>query len=178
EERAELDKLNKELSPLKDKEKELRDGIQKLQEEVKKNPQAPAAKDLPGRRKEHAETATRMRTLEGRQKWLSYSESHAAVDSELALLWHDNYNLRRWQLNLLYFQVPAEMRRDVPPVVMTCRLDGPSPALVKKIIDLSIEVENKGLTGKVYVDARGIRFDGKGDTGHGYGGYDESLREM
>ena len=39
------------------------------------------------------------------------------------------------------------------------------------------EAEAKGLAGKVYLDARGIKFDPAQDTGHGYGGYDESLRE-
>jgi uncharacterized protein (TIGR03790 family) len=62
---------------------------------------------------------------------------------------------------------------------MTARLDGPSPELAMQLVDRAIEVEQKGLTGKVYVDARGIKWDPKTDaTGTGYGGYDESLREM
>ena len=62
-------------------------------------------------------------------RWLSHAESNAAVDSELALLWHEGYDLRRWQLNLLYFQVPEELRKDKPPMVMTARIDGPNLAL-------------------------------------------------
>lgn len=177
-EKQELAKLNEELGQLQRKEKELRESLQKLEEVVKKNKEANEAKQLPDTRKELEGVTARIRPLEQRRRWLSHSESHAAVDSELAMLWHDGYELRRWQINPHYFQVPAERRAVGAPVVMTCRLDGPTPALVKRLIDESIAVEARGLAGKVYVDARGIRFDPKSDTGHGYGGYDESLREM
>lgn len=117
--------------------------------------------------------------LNRRRAYLSHAESQAAVDSELMLLWWDKYELRRWQMNLNHFQVPAKAREGKPAVLLTCRLDGPSPAVVKRMIDDAVAVEKEGLKGKVYVDARGIRFDPKGpDTGHGYGGYDESMREM
>jgi uncharacterized protein (TIGR03790 family) len=120
----------------------------------------------------------RLKGLEARRRHLSWAESQAAVDSELSLLWWDGYELRRFLPNPLNFQAPERLRRDNPPVVMTARLDGPSVALVKRLIDDAVEVERKGLDGKVYVDARKIRYDPKQDTGHGYGGYDESLREM
>jgi uncharacterized protein (TIGR03790 family) len=114
-----------------------------------------------------------------RRSFLSHGESHAAVDSELMLLWWDKYELRRWQLNLNYFQVPAKRREGKPPTLLTARLDGPSPTVVKRMIDDAVAAEKTGLKGKVYVDARGIKFDPKGsDTGTGYGGYDESMREM
>src|SRR5207249_3677088 len=59
------------------------------------------------------------------------------------------------------------------------RLPGADVALLKRLIDTAIAVEATGLQGKVYVDARGTKYDPKsGDPGHGYGGYDESLREM
>jgi uncharacterized protein (TIGR03790 family) len=61
---------------------------------------------------------------------------------------------------------------------MTARLDGPDAELVKRLVDQAVEVEAKGLSGKVYVDARGIKYDPKQDAGFAYGGYDESLREM
>jgi uncharacterized protein (TIGR03790 family) len=120
----------------------------------------------------------RLKALEGRRRHLSWAESQAAVDSELSLLWWDGYELRRFLPNPLHFQAPERLRRDNPPVLMTARLDGPSVALVKGLVDQAVEVEEKGLEGKVYVDARKIRYDPKQDTGHGYGGYDESLREM
>ena len=117
--------------------------------------------------------------LNRRRGYLSHAESQAAVDSELMLLWWDKYELRRWQMNLNHFQVPAKAKEGKPPVLLTARLDGPSPTIVKRMIDDALAAEKTGLKGKVYLDARGIRFDPKGsDTGHGYGGYDESMREM
>jgi uncharacterized protein (TIGR03790 family) len=117
--------------------------------------------------------------LNRRRGYLSHSESQAAVDSELMLLWWDKYELRRWQMNLNYFQATDKMREGKQPVLLTCRLDGPSPEVVNRMIDDAVAAEKEGLKGKVYVDARGIKFDPKGsDTGHGYGGYDESMREM
>ncbi len=136
------------------------------------------APQLVERRAERESLQALLRPLEARRQHLAHAESEAAVDSELSLLWWDHYELRRWQLNLLYFQVTEKMRAGKEPVVMVSRLDGPTLAIVKGLVDQAVEVEKKGLVGKAYFDARGIRFDPKGgDTGHGYGGYDESLRE-
>jgi uncharacterized protein (TIGR03790 family) len=178
EDRAELDKLRPQLEALEKKKAALHADITALEAKVRQEPKDAAAKDVPARKKEYHDIEGQIRPLEERRRWLSYSESLAAVDSELALLWHSGYDLRRWQLNLLHFQVPASLRKGKPPVIMTARLDGPSPELVKQIIDQSLAVEAKGLTGKVYVDARGIKYTPGDGGGFGYGGYDESLREM
>jgi uncharacterized protein (TIGR03790 family) len=178
-EKEELDKLAKEIEPIAKKVQQLNQDITKLEEQAKKEPQGQAAKDLPDRKKERDEQNRKIKALEDRRRFLNHAESEAAVDSELALLWYTGYNLYRWQINYRYFQVSDELREGKPPVIMTCRLDGPSVPLIKRIIDTSIEVEAKGLTGKVYVDARGIKYDpAKEEAGLGYGGYDESLREM
>jgi uncharacterized protein (TIGR03790 family) len=177
-EKAELEKLKKEAAPLEKKRDELQEEIKALEAKAKDEPDGQAAKDLAARRKDRDDLAAKLRPLEQLRAHLSYAESTAAVDSELGLLWQEDYDLRRWQLNLLYFQVPEEARKDKPPMLMTCRLDGPSVELVKKIIDQSIETEKKGLEGKVYVDARGIKYNPADDPGFGYSGYDESLREM
>jgi uncharacterized protein (TIGR03790 family) len=116
--------------------------------------------------------------LEQRQRWLSWAESEACVDSELSLLWWEGYELRRFLPNVLNFQVADKVHRDNPPVIMTARLDGPTVALVKGLVDQAVEVEKTGLSGKVYVDARKIGYNPKQEPGYGYGGYDESLREM
>lgn len=177
-ERAALDKLHKQIEPLHKARQALDKEIKALEPQAKKDPKGQAAKDLAARRKEMADLGARLGPLEARRQHLSYAESTAALDSELALLWFPRYELRRWQLNLLYFQVPADARKGKPPVAMTARLDGPTPALVKRLIDDAVAVEAKGLSGKVYVDARGIGYNAKADGGHGYGGYDESMREM
>lgn len=127
-------------------------------------------------------TLTRaVQTLAEQEIKLSHDQSRAAVDSELMQLWWPKYELARWQPNPLHWQFPKEKREKVPPVVMACRLDGPTPAVVKRMIDDAVETEAAGLKGKVYVDARGIRFDpARPDEngGYGYGAYDESMREM
>jgi uncharacterized protein (TIGR03790 family) len=120
----------------------------------------------------------RLAALQDRQRRLSHAQSEACVDSELALLWWDGYELGRWQPNLNYFQVPDVIRSSRSPVLMVSRLDGPSAALAKSLVDQAVAVEARGLKGRVYVDARGIRYDASKDSGFGYSAYDESLREM
>jgi uncharacterized protein (TIGR03790 family) len=115
--------------------------------------------------------------LEFREKSLTHPESHACVDSELMLLWWPKYRLERWVPNPLYFQASERYRKDCPPVVLTSRLDGPTAEIAKRLVDDAIAVEAKGLSGDVVIDSRGIPFNLKGDSGHGYGGYDESMRE-
>jgi uncharacterized protein (TIGR03790 family) len=110
---------------------------------------------------------------------LSHGESQASVDSELMLLWWPKYDLMRWVFNPLNFQATEAYRKRNPSVLMTCRLDGPTPDIAKRLVDDAVAVEATGLSGNVVIDARGIPFDpkGKNDTGYGYGGYDESFRE-
>jgi uncharacterized protein (TIGR03790 family) len=176
--RADLKKLEPQL-------KEAEEAVKKAQDDVKALD--PAKGDLfkmttvlkKQRQRDLDRSRRQQEGFNRRVRYLRHDESHAAVDSELMLLWWDKYELRRWQMNLNHFQVKAEAKKGKPPVLLTARLDGPSPEIVKRMIDDAVAVEKTGLKGKVYVDARGIRFDPKGsDTGHGYGGYDESMREM
>jgi uncharacterized protein (TIGR03790 family) len=107
-------------------------------------------------------------------------ESVASVDSELTLAWWGPYILSRWVPNLLCWRVQAspELMNSLPPaalqtpVLMTCRIDGSTPAVARRIIDESITVEKAGLTGKVYIDARGLT------DKEAYGVYDEDLRDL
>jgi uncharacterized protein (TIGR03790 family) len=178
EEKEQLAKLLEKLGPLEKSRAALDARIKKLEEQLKKQPSDEDKAELAALRNERNAVRARIRPLEPQRQWLQHAESHAAVDSELALLWYPPYPLQRWVLNPLYFQAPQELRKDRPPLVMTCRIDGPSVALLEKLIDTSVEVETKGLSGKVYVDARGVKYDPKTDPGFGYGGYDESMREM
>lgn len=107
-------------------------------------------------------------------------ETVASVDSELTLIWSDHPLLYRWVLNPLNWQVRAKAgpagqlppeQQERPPL-MTCRIDGPSLSAARRIIDDSIAVEKKGLTGRVYIDARGLPED------KAYGLYDADLREL
>jgi uncharacterized protein (TIGR03790 family) len=118
--------------------------------------------------------------LDAREVALMHRESTAAVDSELMLLWWPSYPVARWVGNPLYWRVPDANRKKSPPVVLTSRLDGPTPEIARRLVDDAVAVESKGLAGNVVIDARGIKFDVKNPQemgGYGYGGYDESMRE-
>jgi uncharacterized protein (TIGR03790 family) len=175
--RAELEKLRPLIADYQGRLKGLQEEVAALEAKAKGGADPDAAKALPPRRGERDAVAAVLRPLEARRNYVSRAESEASVDSELSLLWWDAYELRRWQVNVLYFQVPEKARQQRPPVLMVARLDGPTPAVAKGLVDQAVEVEQKGLAGKVYLDARGIKYDSAQDTGHGYGGYDESLRE-
>jgi uncharacterized protein (TIGR03790 family) len=177
-EKAALAKLQPQLADLREQLRRAPDEIACLKYEHGEDPARVPLTALVERRKAHEGLRQQLSALEGRQRQLSWAESQASVDSELSLLWWDRYELRRFLPNLLNFQVSDRARRDNPPVVMSARLDGPTLAIVNGLVDQAVEVEKAGLAGRVYVDARKIRYDPRRDTGWGYGGYDESLREM
>ena len=177
EERRELTRLQPLCAYYQGRVKQLQEETARLEAEAKKAPSRAEAQTLARRKQERDSLQRLLQSLEVRRKFVEHAESEASVDSELSLLWWEPYELRRWQMNLLYFQIPEKLRQDKPPVVMVCRLDGPTPAIARRLVDDAMAVEEKGLDGKVYFDARGISFQPGQDTGHGYGGYDESLRE-
>src|SRR4029079_347478 len=78
--------------------------------------------------------------LRRREAVLAHNESQASVDSELMLLWWPKYELMRWVPNPLNFQATDGYRKRNPPVVMTCRLDGPTPAIAKRLVDDAVAV--------------------------------------
>src|SRR5262249_10511931 len=71
-------------------------------------------------------------------------------------------------------------RQGKPPVLLTARLDGPTPDIAKRLVDDAVEAERTGLSGKVYVDARGLPpYNPAADKyGTGYNPYDQAFREM
>jgi uncharacterized protein (TIGR03790 family) len=159
EDKKELDKLRPDL-----------DAAKKKLAELEKHKDAD--------KKELEAAKTDVARFQAAERLYTHAESHACVDSELMLLWWPKYKLERWVPNPLYFQASEQYRKGNPPVVMTSRLDGPSVEIAKRLVDDALAVEAKGLEGNVVIDARGIPFNPKnGDTGHGYGGYDESMCE-
>ena len=176
--KPELARVRKEMQSLQEQLKKHQDRIKELEPDAKKDKDGDAAKETKSVDAERRKTERELRGKHDREKWLSYAESHASVDSELMLLWWDHYELRRFLVNPLHFQYPAAKRKSEQPVMMTARLDGPNAEIAKRLVDDAVEVEQTGLKGKVYVDARDNRYDPKSDPGYGYGGYDESMREM
>ncbi len=107
---------------------------------------------------------------------LSAEHADASVDSELTLLWWDRnmYGVAGRRINPLYHGVkkpPRGSRREIP-ILMVSRLDGPNGNVAQHLVDLSMEAEQQGLSGTVYLDARGLN---QSDT---YGHYDQSLRDL
>ena len=79
----------------------------------------------------------------------------AAVDSELALVREDNYPLDGWLPNKYFLGNRGKEIKNMPQkVILVSRLDGPSEEIVRRIIDDSLQAEEKGLHGKGYFDAR------------------------
>ncbi len=87
--------------------------------------------------------------------------NEASVDSELALLGLP-HGISGAVNNPYYrsFSRIGDLQR--PELMLVCRLDGPSPAIVKRMIIDSIAAERTGLDGFVYVDARGLGADNTG----------------
>jgi len=102
------------------------------------------------------------------------SNQGAALDSEIALVRKKDYPLSGWLPNpyFLNFQ-NQKLLVEKNEVLMVSRLDGPSEAIVKRVIDDSLGAEKKGLSGTAYFDAR---WRDPGDRKlSGYALYDKSI---
>jgi uncharacterized protein (TIGR03790 family) len=118
-------------------------------------------------------------TLHNQRESLSTKETNAAFESELSLLFWDEYPLYRWVMNPLHHRFDDPRLAAQKPkgrVLMTARLEAPTLELTLKLIDAAVEVEKTGLAGKFYIDARGLPAEPVG-SGR-YGEYDESLRML
>lgn len=101
------------------------------------------------------------------------NKADAAVDSELALGLGGPFQIAVRLPNPwlpVYDNIPGidAIRRTITPVV---RLDAPTPALAKRLVDDAVAVEADGLSGTAYIDARGLE-----DSGDPYADFDQSLR--
>ncbi|MEW6219331.1 MAG: TIGR03790 family protein [Thermodesulfobacteriota bacterium] len=101
----------------------------------------------------------------------------AAVDSELVLVAVEAYQTAQWLPNPFH-----DAYRELPVVaglleqaVMVGRLDGPSPTLVRRLVDDALAVEAQGLAGTFCIDARDLT----GEPAAGsYPWYDAHLRRL
>jgi uncharacterized protein (TIGR03790 family) len=85
-------------------------------------------------------------------------QSVAAVDSELTLAAAGPYQKVGWlpnPFNLRYDRL-SFIRTIRADSLMVGRLDGPTPAIARRLVDDALEVEKTGLTGVFYIDARGL----------------------
>ncbi len=84
--------------------------------------------------------------------------NEAAVDSELAVLPLDPHQRRIFGplSNPAYGATNAASIRPEMGVLMVGRLDGPTPAIAKGLVDQALQAEEDGLWGRAYFDLRGI----------------------
>jgi len=103
----------------------------------------------------------------------------AAVDSELACLLWESYSIMGYQQNPMYNLVTwPRSDRQIRPLLIAARLDGPDAGTVRRMIDDSVKAEQEGLHGRAYIDIRSIH-----DPGYIIGDYwlyesGERLRRM
>lgn len=115
--------------------------------------------------------------LQDRIRLLLGEDSEASLDSELALVMAGQYTPTGWIRNTLrrtdHQGRPLEDHLANPSrVLMVARLDAPTPRIVRRMIDDAIAAERKGLTGAMYIDARGLVND------EGLIEYDRDLIEL
>lgn len=111
-------------------------------------------------------------------RFLTKADWGAAVDSELALVRENTYNLEGWLPNRYFLGFRGKNVKNMPQQVMlVSRLDGPDPAIVRRIIDDSVQVETLGIAGKAYFDARWSEkaLQAKGKTQSAYEQYDQAI---
>lgn len=111
------------------------------------------------------------------KKRSSQQTTKAAVDSELALVELERYELSGWVANPYFLPLGRE-KNDISTnaVLLVSRLDAPSPELVRRMIDDAVAVEKEGLKGRGYFDARGLVLKGmQTDSLQGYESYDYSI---
>ncbi|HMO66341.1 MAG TPA: TIGR03790 family protein, partial [Verrucomicrobiota bacterium] len=115
--------------------------------------------------------------LDEQLKIVAQNETGASFDSELSLvMWPDDYELLRWQPNYLRAGYDASQWPQVFRTLMVARLDGPTLALAKGLVDAAIETEQEGLDGKAYFDARGMgRLDQPNVKPGSYEDYDRAV---
>ncbi len=101
----------------------------------------------------------RYRPARGLPENPSFQTNQAAVDSELSLLAVNESPINGFVPNPLYGRdrpVPGELAQ----VVKVARLDGPSAADARALVDRAVAAERTGPAGRAYIDQAGGRPDG------------------
>ena len=104
-------------------------------------------------------------------------QTMAAVDSEMTLIMAGLYQTAGWlpnPFNLRFERLPV-ISKVRAKTLMVGRLDGPTPATARRLVDDALEVEKAGLSGVFYVDARGLK--GKAASGS-YVWFDQHLLHL
>jgi len=153
-------------------EKKKQDVLKRQQRTLKKEQEA-----LGGDDPEQKKLAEKFKEVKKTLQFFNRNRELASLDSELALVLAGKYELRGWQPNPSYLGYRGRKIVDIPDIsLMVVRLDGPTPEIVRRIIDDSLAAEERGLSGTACFDARWPRPDQKkAKQLKGYGFYDNSL---
>jgi uncharacterized protein (TIGR03790 family) len=114
-----------------------------------------------------------------------FRRNEAAVDNELAMLprVEQHYPLTGPVPNPFYTLTNAALFQPTNGLLMVARLDGPSAAIARGLVDKAMEAESNGLCGRAYIDERGLSTNtpyrqgddwilGAGKICQFFGGYD------
>ncbi len=104
-------------------------------------------------------------------------QTKAAVDSELTLVLAGPYQIAQWLPNpflSVYDRLPF-IKSLRSTTLMVGRLDGPTPEIAQRLVDDALAVEQNGLRGTFYIDARGLPDKPGSDA---YARFDASLRHL
>ena len=131
-----------------------------------------------GQEKERGEIQEELAEVQKQCERTAKSDQLASLDSEISLVLERNHSLEGWIPNPFfagYHQPQLMKKRDT--TLFVSRLDGPSPQIVRRVVDDSLATERSGLKGKAYFDARWPRTHEKagfrGKSGYQY--YDTSI---
>ncbi|MBN2024274.1 MAG: TIGR03790 family protein [Pirellulales bacterium] len=114
--------------------------------------------------------------IDQEQEAMKKNETYSSFDSELSVVLWQDYPVAKWQPNLLFHGFGgASGNRSV---LMVSRLAAPTMELAKGLVDKAVAVEKTGLTGKVYLDARGMSYDPEKSKPGSYDHFDQSLRDL
>lgn len=104
------------------------------------------------------------------------ADGSASVDSELSFLWWEagTYPLAGRLPNPFYLGYSGKVADWPLPLLLVSRIDAPTVTHARRMIDQAIATESRGLSGNVYVDARGMK---KGRP-LSYGYYDADLQNF
>ncbi|HJT82169.1 MAG TPA: TIGR03790 family protein [Chthoniobacterales bacterium] len=81
------------------------------------------------------------------------AHNEASVDSELSLLAFNHHPISGLIPNPYFQSFRAIHEFPNPGILLVCRLDGPTPEIVRRMITDSIAAEKYGLWGRAYVDS-------------------------
>jgi uncharacterized protein (TIGR03790 family) len=132
-------------------------------------------KKFEGQKDDHIKTVkTELKSINEQLSILTGASRRSSFDSELALVLEENYAISGWIPNPYFIGFRDEKNLvNKDNVLMVSRLDGPSVATVKRIIQDSIKAEKNGLQGTAYFDARWAM--PKKQKLSGYAFYDNSI---